>query len=346
MAKIKVFHRKNGEFIMSAEDLPEGGVKFIGPDALLKGLPAGLNVTQLTDLFASFSDKMLVKSEGIEILAKEDDGKEDTEAQPNAPTPNASEQISGEDVSKRIEPALTILREILKRAEQKRQERAELQAHQQAMELERQNAEVVLENDGLYYVTMDGDNIGNQVARAQYTDDEAKVKEISQRIDLGMRLFIQWAGTYSGTVIEAGGDEGQVKVPQAALDYIEEFRQNYFKQVGATVTVGVGKTISQSIQARELGKLRGKNQVVYWDENTEKELNLRLQQKGNETPEKKLIESGVISQPQEQPKLGEQVEAPKRIPKYGLPKGSFAEAQKQQQEYEDWLRSQKKEVTS
>jgi hypothetical protein len=313
----------------------QGPVEFALP--LLK---SAKNVDELIELLIPFSDRVLVKDDSVEA--------EDTEAQPNMPAPGNDEMqspIASEDVSSRIEPALKVIKEILKRAEQKKQQRADIEAHVQAVKLEQQNAQAIVPMDGQFYVTMDGDGIGNQVARAQYTDDERKVKEVSARIDNGKDLFIQWSIQHGGVVIEAGGDEGQVRVPAAALESIEEFRNNYKKQVGATVTVGVGRTISESIKARELGKLRGKNQVVYYDEQTEPELNLRLQDKGDNSAAKKLSESGVIDPPQS--KMGEQAEAPKRpLPKYGIPQGQFAENQKKQQEYETWLRSQKKEVSS
>lgn len=351
MAKISVIHKQTGDLLFKAYDHPQGdrpltilhsNGRF---DALLK---AARTVEELTQILAPFSDRVLVKADGVEI--NEDDGKEATQDAPNMPAPGNEEMqepIASEDISSRIEPAVKILKDILKRAETKKQQRAEIEAHVQSLQLEQQNAQAIIPMDGQFYVTMDGDGIGNQVARAQYTNDERKVKEVSARIDSGKDLFIQWAIQYGGIVIEAGGDEGQVRVPAASLEHIEEFRSNYKKQVGATVTVGVGRTISESIQARELGKLRGKNQVVYYDEQTDQELNLRMQDKGEGGAAQKLAESGVLEAEKPQPKMGEQAEAPKRpLPKYGVPEGMFADNQKKQQEYETWLRSQKKEITS
>jgi hypothetical protein len=349
MAKISVIHKQTGDVLFSASDHPgaenpltiHGGGKWLDP--LLKHAKT---VDDLIDFLIPFSDRVLVKAEEVEVNQEG----EATEDAPNMPAPGTmQEPVASEEISSRIEPALKIIKDILTRAEQKKAKRADIQSHVEALKLEQQHAQAIIPMDGQFYVTMDGDGIGNQVARAQYTDDEAKVKEVSLRIESGKELFVQWGIVYGGVVIEVGGDEGQVRVPSTALDHIEEFRANYKKQVGATVTVGVGRTISESIQARELGKLRGKNQVVYFDENTEKELELRLQTKGDQSPEKKLAESGVLDKkPDETPqvKMGQQPSAPKRpMPKYGVPDGHFAENQKKQQEYEDWLRSQKKEIS-
>lgn len=343
MARYSVLNKNTGELvcrIVGGDDDWE----IHNNDKMANSLMATHAYTMNIDEFLkAFNDKVLIKSDGVET--------EDTAAQPSAPAQNQEAPqplLATEEFSKRIEPALTIIKEIMKRAENKRQERAEIDATKESITLAAQGAVVVLDAESPYYVTMDGDGIGNQIARAQYTDDEAKVKEVSRKIDAGMHLFMNWATTLCGTIIEVGGDEGQVKVPVAALDHIEEFRASYLKQVGATVTVGVGKTISQSIQARELGKLRGKNQVVYFDENTEKELNLRLKTEGDQTAERKLIDSGVVGAGEkEAPKLGEQPPQPDRgPPKYGMPSGEFAANQQKQQEYEEWLQSQKKELSS
>lgn len=341
MAKISVIN-KQGDVLFRAKDDPNG-LMIQGNSSIAKSLTGIESVEDLINFLIPFQDRILVKAEDVEVNQEG----EATEDAPNMPAPGTGEEpVASEDVSSRIAPALKIIKELLSRAEQKKVQNAQIEAHVQAMKLEQQHATAIIPMDGQYYVTMDGDGIGNQVARAQYTDDERKVKEVSMKIDAGKELFVQWAIVYGGVVIEAGGDEGQVRVPSPALDHIEEFRNNYLKQVGATVTVGVGRTISESIQARELGKLRGKNQVVYFDENSQKELQLRLDNKGgDDSAAQKLSDSGVLDAEKPQPKLGEQATPPSRpMPKYGLPQGAFSDNQKKQQEYETWLRSQKKEL--
>ncbi len=305
MSRISVINKETGDTLFKAQDY-NGKVAIPGFKGKTHMNPLLKNITtvdELIDYLSYFSDRVLVKDDGIGI------DKEDTQAQVGMPAPTGTghERIASEEVNSRVIPALKILEDILKRVETKKKDRAEMQAHSEALNLELQGARAIVPMDGQFYVTMDGDGIGNQVAQAQYTNDEKKVKEVSQKIESGKDLFIQWGTGYAGVVIEAGGDEGQVRVPAAALEHIEEFRTNYLKQVGATVTVGVGRSISESIQARELGKLRGKNQVVYFDDGTKKELELRLEKKGTETPEKKLNESGVLKSPNETTKLGQNI---------------------------------------
>lgn len=347
MARYTVYNKNTGDLVCRIVGHDQSW-SIIDNDKLSKAMePHQLAGLLLCDALPMLGERFLVKDDGIGING---DPGEDVAAQPGEPAQGIPSQvlIASEDVNERVVPAIKILKEIVARAEVRRKDRAEAQAHIEALALEAQNASVVMEQESQYYVTMDGDGIGNQVARAQYTDDEIKVKEISRKIDGGMHLFTTWATMYGGIVIEAGGDEGQVKVSGAALDHIEEFRANYKKLVGATVTVGIGKTISQSIQARELGKLRGKNQVVYWDENTEKELTLRMEQKGESDAAQKLKDSGVLGEPdQAQPKLGQVPEGPARAsPKFGVDVGEFEDNKRRQVEYEQWLDAQKRELSS
>jgi hypothetical protein len=207
---------------------------------------------------------------------------------PEAPVPtkNAPDLDS-------IAPAIAILKELLERAEKKRLEEAEREAQREALEHQLDSAVVevpILDN---LYVSLDGDGVGNQVARAEEANDEAILADISNKINAGQTVLIRWAEEFGGKVIESGGDEGLVRVPSTAFEKIGELRQRYFDAVGATATVGVGGTIRESTQARMLGKLRGKDRTVIFDENVPKELRLRLQMAGDPTEEKKFQEAGL-----------------------------------------------------
>jgi 8-oxo-dGTP pyrophosphatase MutT (NUDIX family) len=141
------------------------------------------------------------------------------------------------------------------------------------------------------YVSMDGDNIGNRVAQAEAENDEQRLMEMSHKIEAGQSVFRTWIQTVGGAVIESGGDEGVAKVPEAALDKVEAFRNQYMSVSGATVTVGIGSTISECTRARELGKLKGKNRVEFFTAESDAQLKDMLKPV-NEA--QKIIESGVL----------------------------------------------------
>jgi 8-oxo-dGTP pyrophosphatase MutT (NUDIX family) len=166
---------------------------------------------------------------------------------------------------------------------------AEENSHQLKLVLEALSPKPEL--PGIVYVSMDGDNIGNRVAQAEAEDDEAKLQEISGRINAGQTVFSTWAGSVGGSIVESGGDEGLAKIPWTATASIDFFRKQYEAVVGATVTVGVGNTISESTKARQLGKLKGKNRIENFGPTTVVELQTLLIPKDEA---QKILESGVL----------------------------------------------------
>jgi hypothetical protein len=207
-----------------------------------------------------------------------------------------------------LEQAVFILRQLLTRAEQRRAMAEQEQSVEEAQLLEQQNAQPLTPIQSVMYVSLDGDNIGNKVAAAEERNDEEALSEISNRINQGQELLRQWATQYGGKLIEAGGDEGLVKVPSSALEDVENLRAQYFNLVGATATVGVGATLSQSTRARELGKLRGKNQTVQYFDGLEQELDARLRDEGPQDERTKIQAAG----------LGKPVDHDD-VPKWGVP---------------------------
>lgn len=218
-------------------------------------------------------------------------------------------QVPTEEVNKRIKPAMAIIKQLFSHLDSLREKEASEKATKDAVELAQQNAEAIMEQPKEIYVSLDGDNIGNAVARAEEKDDERTLSEISSRINAGQEVLKQWALGHGGKLIEAGGDEGLVKVPSHAKDRIEELRQQYRRVVGATATVGVGAKISESTKARMLGKLRGKNQIVFWEPQLQKELDIRGKEEGGEA--KKIKTAGLLEpHPDTEPKK-EESEQPK-----------------------------------
>jgi len=282
----------------------------------------------------------MVKEEGKREVGE--DVTEQPQLGEEAPQP-ISQDVPTESVDKRIGPALNIIKEFLERAKEKQEDRASLDSEKEAAELELQNAEKVEDQNELIYVTLDGDNIGNVVFQAEQTNDEEKVKEIDRRINAGQQVMQAWAEENNGKTVQAGGDEGLLKVPRKAMDRIEELRQKYYDAVKATVTVGVGRKISEAMAARQLGKLQGKDRTVEFTETTQQELDMRIQQEDVECDEKlkTCIQSGGMGQgsieqkEQIQQEMQEEADAGE-LPKYALPEGMMDGYMSQHQDYMSW----------
>jgi hypothetical protein len=186
-----------------------------------------------------------------------------------------------------------VLRELLGRVQARRALEQDPETQESIDQVHAAGGEMMPDYKGKsVYISFDGDNIGNAVARAENMDDEQTLAQVSQKIQAGQDLFVNFLTQHQGRLIQAGGDEGLGICNSNCLVDLEEFRQQYKELVGATVTVGVGTKISEATKARMLGKLRGKDQVCHFDGSTEKEIELRSQ---TEDPEaKKLGQAGLI----------------------------------------------------
>jgi hypothetical protein len=213
----------------------------------------------------------------------------------------SEQEVETENVNDRISPAIELIRQYLERAKAIQESREELENQQKELEEERINAEVVEDQNELLYVTLDGDNIGNVVFQAEQSDDEQMLKEVDQRISSGQVVMKMWAEENNGVVVQSGGDEGLLKVPRKAMERLEELRQRYYDSVKATVTVGVGRKISEAMAARQLGKLQGKDRTVEFSETTQQELENRIEQDDSDCAErlKTCIQSGGKAQTSE-----------------------------------------------
>lgn len=223
---------------------------------------------------------------------------------------------------KKAADPIEILRSLLERVEQRRAAEQHPEDQEAQDQASAAGAELVPDYKGRpIYISFDGDDIGNAVARAEAKDDEEALTEISQRINAGQDLFIDFLMYHQGKLVEAGGDEGLGRCSSNCLEDIEEFRSRYQEVVGATVTVGIGEKISQATKARMLGKLRGKDQVCHYDDSTESELEMRSQQGGHEA--EKLGQAGLIPQGQ-----------PGEVPKFGISPEDSVDGADWQQEYD------------
>ena len=122
------------------------------------------------------------------------------------------------------------------------------------------------------FVSWDGDAIGREIGQARLRDDVQEVRRVNQAIEAGNLAFKSWALAAGGSTVEIGGDEGLLEIAPVALNDLESVREAYRTAVGATVSVGVGRTISDSSKALCIAKLRGRDRVVFWDDSCQKEL--------------------------------------------------------------------------
>lgn len=123
-----------------------------------------------------------------------------------------------------------------------------------------------------WVLAYDGDNAGKLVGRAILSNSLDTLHEVSKRINLGHELVQKWAMDHGGSVISGGGDEGTFQVPHEALDNIEQLRSDYHFATQLTMSLGIGKTLSEAGKSLLAAKFRGKDRAVFYDFSVENEL--------------------------------------------------------------------------
>lgn len=116
------------------------------------------------------------------------------------------------------------------------------------------------------YVATDGDGIGQRVGRSSLSDDLDGLRDVSQRIETGNQMIQDFVRSRTGDLISGGGDELNFTIPTEAVDQLEIVRKDYSFIVGATLSIGLGSKLSEANKALHVAKLRGKDQIVQFDE--------------------------------------------------------------------------------
>jgi len=122
------------------------------------------------------------------------------------------------------------------------------------------------------YVAYDGDGIGTQVERAALQDDVVKLSRISEGIRRAGIIMNSFAIERGGRVISSGGDEGNLLIPASAVGELTKLREMYYEASGATLSVGIGRRLSEAGKALMAAKIRGKDRVVMYDPAIDEEL--------------------------------------------------------------------------
>jgi hypothetical protein len=147
---------------------------------------------------------------------------------------------------------------------------------------------------GMFYIAADGDGVGKKVGRAVLANDVDELHKISNRIDAAQDFILHWCKDVSGVKVSGGGDEFTAAVPQDALKKLEALRKSVEKSFGYTISVGVGKSLSEAGTSLLVAKLRGKDRIVYFDNKLKKDIQKakrRVREKRATPDEYKLSEA-------------------------------------------------------
>jgi hypothetical protein len=146
----------------------------------------------------------------------------------------------------------------------------------------------------MVYVAFDADDAGKKIGRAILSDSPDELKHASDRIILGNEIISRWAERHQGKDFSSGGDQGVWYVPVEATAELDSVRSDYQFATGLTVSMGIGRTLSESGKSLLVAKFRGKNMVISYAPEIEDEIrqvSAKLDQGTGSTEEKKLGEA-------------------------------------------------------
>ncbi len=149
------------------------------------------------------------------------------------------------------------------------------------------------------YISYDGDSLGNKVGRLALNDKIPELKTLSRRIEAGNDIFVSWCLAHGGELIGAAGDEGRFIISSTALDDLPRKREEYASTVGATVSIGVGMSLSDSDKALLLAKIRGKDRILFWNSDMEQEWKDAISAKFENKTEGQKIQEEYLTQKSE-----------------------------------------------
>lgn len=126
------------------------------------------------------------------------------------------------------------------------------------------------------YVAVNGDDIGSRVMKFNLKNDIVSAQDLSQKINDTSQMIIYILSTKPENKFElllCGGADLSFMYSSNRLNDLENIRKAYKEITGATLTIGVGNSLSKAIKSLSYGKLTGKNRLVIWEPNVDAQLN-------------------------------------------------------------------------
>jgi hypothetical protein len=147
---------------------------------------------------------------------------------------------------------------------------------------------------GMLYISVDGDSIGAKVGKAVLANDVEELHKVSARIDAAQDYIEHWCEQVNGIKISGGGDEATMSIPAECKEKLKELRSGIEKSFGYTISVGVGRNLSEAGTALLVAKLRGKDRIVWFNKKIKEDIKKakrRVREKRASQEEYKLAEA-------------------------------------------------------
>ena len=115
----------------------------------------------------------------------------------------------------------------------------------------------------VYFIAIDGDNIGNQIMRFIIENKKNKLKSFSEEVKIYFNDLMKIYKDLGAEIIFCGGDSLLIQVNQ---DYNKYLNQTIKPLNDFTVSIGIGKNLSETYISLRYAKAAGKDQTVIYNQ--------------------------------------------------------------------------------
>ena len=157
------------------------------------------------------------------------------------------------------------------------------------------------------FAAFNGDDIGEQIGNHIANDDHESLSRVSDGVKSAHDMIERWVESKGGKVVVSSGDEAIVTVPKQALAELKSIQQKYSQLANATVTIGVGASMSEASKALIFGKMNDKNQIVHYDPSIDSQI--AGDENEDKLPSPESVEQEEMESEQEESGLADDPEA-------------------------------------
>lgn len=116
-----------------------------------------------------------------------------------------------------------------------------------------------------FYIRIDCDNVGDKIEFSLYNHDPKSAQDISDSIKENIKWLIEKVrNKLDGELLLLGSDDILYSTDKDHfnLNELENIRQEFADRMNITLSIGVGKSITDAMVNMKIAKISGKNTIV------------------------------------------------------------------------------------
>lgn len=116
------------------------------------------------------------------------------------------------------------------------------------------------------YIRLDCDNVGDKIEYELFNEKPELAQNISNQIKKNIKITIKnFKREFKSELLLEGSDDLLLKIEHKYFDLkkIEKIKSEFYENTGVSLSIGIGKTIIDSLVYLKIAKVSGKNRVEF-----------------------------------------------------------------------------------